>query len=124
MSDRLSITASRSDLVRELALLQAVAARKTSVPIVGSVLLSADEGSLVMTSTDLDTALRCSADAKVEQGGSIALPARKLHQIVQALPEGEVAIKVLPDAWATIEGGATVFKIAGLRADEFPAVAD
>ena len=46
-----------------------------------------------MLATDLEVALRSRCDAAVSKGGSLTLPAKKLYEIVKALPETDVRIQ-------------------------------
>jgi DNA polymerase-3 subunit beta len=45
-----------------------------------------------MLATDLEVALRSSCDAAVDKGGTLTMPAKKLYEIVKALPETDVRI--------------------------------
>ena len=54
----------------------------------------------------------------------ITLGAKKLYEIVRSLPESDVHLKVLPDAWATIECERVIFKMAGLPREDFPSLPD
>src|SRR5207244_2322721 len=46
-----------------------------------------------MLATDLEVALRSQCQASVSKGGSLTLPAKKLYEIVKALPETDVRIE-------------------------------
>jgi DNA polymerase-3 subunit beta len=46
-----------------------------------------------MLATDLEVALRSRCPASVTKGGSLTLPAKKLYEIVKALPETDVRIE-------------------------------
>ena len=52
--------------------------------------------------------------------GAITLGAKKLYEIARSLPESDMHLTVLPDAWATIECERVVFKMAGLPREDFP----
>src|SRR5262245_30733348 len=112
----------RNDLVRELQLVQGIVERKNSIPILSNVLAEAQDGRLRVSATDLDVSLRCGCAAEVTAPGAITLSAKKLYEIARSLPESEVRIKVLPDAWAAIECERTSFKMAGLPREDFPAL--
>jgi len=45
-----------------------------------------------MLATDLEVGLRSGCEAAVEKGGTLTLPAKKLYEIVKALPEVDVRI--------------------------------
>jgi DNA polymerase-3 subunit beta len=116
----MEITVRKSDLVKELQLVQGIVERKNSIPILSNVLAEAKGGEVRIAATDLDVSLRCGCPAEVKTEGSITLGAKKLYEIVRSLPESEVRIKVLPDSWATIDCERVSFKMAGLPREDFP----
>ncbi len=97
-----------------------VSGRPTTLPILANALLQAKDGKLVISTTDLDTGLRTSVEAKVEKPGATTLPARRLLAIVRELPGTELTLKVDSKNTATIQSGNSVFKILGLPAEDFP----
>jgi len=118
----MEIIVQKSDLVRELHLVQGIVERKNSIPILSNVLAEARGSEVRISATDLEVSLRCGCPAKVVGEGSITLAAKKLYEIVRSLPESEVRIKVLPDSWAAIDCEKVSFKMAGLPKEDFPAL--
>jgi DNA polymerase-3 subunit beta len=118
----MEIVVRKNDLLRELHLVQGIVERKNSIPILSNVLAEAKDGELRISATDLDVSLRCGCAAEVVSAGAITLGAKKLFEIVRALPDSDVQIKVLPDAWAQIVCERTSFKVAGLPREDFPAL--
>jgi DNA polymerase-3 subunit beta len=118
----MEITVSRKALLAELQLMRGVAESPNSVPIIGNVLIEAKGDELKLAATDLDVTLRGSCGAVVKAEGAITLSAKKLHDIVKALPDGDFSLKVLPDSWAVLESGRATFKVAGLSVEDFPAL--
>lgn len=118
----MEIVVRKNDLLKELALVQGIVERKNSIPILSNVLAEASDGALRIAATDLDVSLRCGCAAEVVSPGAITLGAKKLYEITRALPESDVHLKVLPDAWAEIECERTRFKVAGLPREDFPAL--
>jgi DNA polymerase III subunit beta len=116
----MEITVRKSDLVKELSLVQGIVERKNSIPILSNVLAEARGGEVRIAATDLDVSLRCGCAAEVKTEGAITLGAKKLYEIVRSLPESDVRIKVLPDSWATIDCERVSFKMAGLPREDFP----
>ncbi|HEY3160469.1 MAG TPA: DNA polymerase III subunit beta [Vicinamibacterales bacterium] len=80
-------------LLRELQLFQGIVERKNTIPILANVLIEAKGNEVRMLATDLEVALRSRCDAAVTKGGSLTLPAKKLYEIVKALPETDVRIQ-------------------------------
>jgi DNA polymerase III subunit beta len=56
------------------------------------VLFEAKGDGVSMLATDLEVALRSRCAASVAKGGSLTLPAKKLYEIIKALPETDVRI--------------------------------
>ena len=83
----------KNDLLRELQLFQGIVERKNTIPILANVLIEANDGEMRMLATDLEVALRSRCPATVEKSGSLTLPAKKLYEILRALPETDVRIK-------------------------------
>ena len=82
----------KADLLRELQLFQGIVERKNTIPILANVLMEGKDNEIRMLATDLEVGLRSHCDAQVEKGGTLTLPAKKLYEIVKALPETEVRI--------------------------------
>ena len=83
----------KNDLLRELQLFQGIVERKNTIPILANVLLEAKGDEVRMLATDLEVALRSKCAASVTKGGSLTLPAKKLYEVVKALPETDVRIQ-------------------------------
>ena len=83
----------KTDLLRELQLFQGIVERKNTIPILANVLLEARGDEVKLLATDLEVGLRSRCTASVAKGGSLTLPAKKLYEIVKALPETDVRIE-------------------------------
>ena len=66
---------------------------KTSLPILENFLFVTGEGRLEMTASDQELTLRTSIPVDVKEGGSIAVPARQLTDLLKALPDQPLTIK-------------------------------
>src|SRR5215210_7263766 len=83
----------KTDLLRELQLFQGIVERKNTIPILANVLIEADGDHVRLLATDLEVGLRSRCEAAVTRSGSLTLPAKKLFEIVKALPETDVRIE-------------------------------
>jgi DNA polymerase-3 subunit beta len=83
----------KADLLRELQLFQGIVERKNTIPILANVLIEADGDHVRLLATDLEVGLRSRCQASVSKGGSLTLPAKKLYEIIKALPETDVRIE-------------------------------
>ena len=74
------------DFLQELTLIQGVVERKTTIPILANVLIRAEAGELGIVATDLEIGLKSRCPAKVTTAGVLTLPAKRLYEIIRALP--------------------------------------
>jgi DNA polymerase-3 subunit beta len=110
------------DLLQELTLIQGVVERKTTIPILANVLVRAEGGELGIAATDLEISLRSVCASKTTVPGTITLPAKRLYEIVRALPDKEIKFKRGDANWVTVTCGTSRFRIAGLPQEDFPAL--
>ncbi len=118
----MDIVARKSDLLRELQLVQGIVERKNSIPILSNVLLEAEGESLAVAATDLDVSLRGSCPAQVARPGATTLSAKKLYEVVRSLPDSDVHLTVESDGWASLECERSHFRMAGLPREDFPSL--
>lgn len=97
-----------------------VVATRSTMPILGNVLIEAKDNQIELTTTNLDLGIRCRIKADVETPGGITLPVRKLATIVRELPQSEVFVESGENNQAKIASGGSLFKIMGIGTDEFP----
>jgi DNA polymerase III subunit beta len=116
----MEFVARQSAFLRELNLIQGVVEKKTTVPVLANVLLTAGADEVGVSATDLEVSVRSSLTAGVQKQGALSVSARKLHEIVRALPDSEIHFKSDGDNWATLECERSKFRLMGLPKDDFP----
>jgi DNA polymerase III subunit beta len=115
----------KNDLLKELSLLQGIVERKNTIPILANVLLEATTGQVSLLATDLDVGLRSRCDATVTKPGTLTLPAKKLYEIVSALPDTEIRIEEDKGGKSvTVAAERFESRIQTLPASEFPTPPD
>jgi DNA polymerase-3 subunit beta len=120
----MEFTVRKFDLLQELTLIQGVVERKTTIPILANVLVKAESGELRIAATDLEIALKSVCPAKTTVPGTVTLPAKRLYEIVKALPDKEIKFKRGEANWVTVTCGSSRFRIAGLPEEDFPALSE
>jgi DNA polymerase III subunit beta len=113
----------KTDLLRELQLFQGIVERKNTIPILANVLMDAKDGEVRLLATDLEVGLRSRCEATVAKSGSLTLPAKKLYEIVKALPETDVRIE---EDKGGVKVAAERFdsRMATLPREDFPSLPD
>lgn len=118
----MKIVMEQGTLLRELSLIQGIIEKKTTIPILANVLLTAlEDGTLSITATDLEVGFRSSIKATVTAPGKVAVNARRLHDIVRKLPSGNIGFRQ-DDASLHLQCEKIKFRLAVQQADQFPSV--
>ena len=116
----MELTITKRDFLRGLARTHAVADRKSSMPVLSNVLLASHAGDVLrLSATDMYLGVTTHVPARIEKGGTLALSARTLFDIVKALPEGEIKLET-SDNGATLKAGKVKYKLPTAAADDFP----
>ena len=98
-------------------------ATRTTLPITNNVLLATDEGRLKLVATNLEMAISCWIGAKVEEEGSITVPARLLTEFVSSLPSDTIDIQLSPQTKTLgLKCARFEARISGVDAKEFPPI--
>ena len=110
----------REELGRGLARVQSIIERRSTQPMLANVLLHARDGSLRVTATDSEVAYLGELTANVRTEGQLAVDATQLFQIVRALPEPTIRLRLGDASRLEIESGRASFRPPGTAAEEFP----
>jgi len=113
----------QENLNRGLSIVGRAVATRTTLPITNNVLLATDESRLKLVATNLEIAITCWIGAKVEEEGTITIPARLLTEFISSLPSEKVDI-TLPPQTKTLELKCARFeaRISGIDAKDFPPI--
>jgi len=111
----------QDQLQRALSLVSRAVASKTALPVLGNVLLVAENDRIELSATNLEIGISTSISAQVEEPGKITVDARLLGEFVSTLPNDTVHLAVERErALLTIQCGRDHASINGIPADEFP----
>lgn len=119
---KLNCTISRDILIEGLNSLQNITSKKsTTMAILSNVLLETVEDGLVLTGTDLEVGLRLHVKAEIHGTGSVALPSKKLFEIVRESGNNQITIEEKENNWVVITAGMSTYNLAGMSSEDFPA---
>lgn len=118
----MEITVQKNAFLKALNHGQSIVEKRTTVPILSHVLLSATKSSgLTLTSTDLDLSLIETIPAQVHAEGRICVSAHLLYDITRKLPDLPISLTINPTTQTlNIKAGRSDFNLPGLGADDFP----
>ncbi len=111
---------SREDLLRAVSAQQNITSKKGTLAILSNVLMEVRPDHIVLTGTDLEIGLKQSVPAEVLETGALTLPAKKLFELARESGSPVVSFQEMDNNWVEITAGPSVYKLAGMVADEFP----
>jgi DNA polymerase-3 subunit beta len=114
----------RDTLLRPLQVVSGIVERRHTLPILANILIRKDGERVSFLSTDIE--VQITTHANVGSGSDIAattVAARKLLDILRALPDGDDVALSLANKRMTVQSGKSRFALQTLAAEEFPTVA-
>ena len=117
------LKATQEKLLGALQSVAGIVERRHTLPILANVLLRKTGGSIEFTTSDLEIQVRTAADLAGDEGNfSTTVGARKLIDILRALPADQVVSLTAAQNKLTLQGGKSRFTLQTLPADDFPLV--
>jgi len=112
----------KKELLKGLSLMQGIAGRKTTLPVLSHIYMEWKKNSLFLTGTDLQTGIQEELKATVHEEGKASVSSKKLYEIIKELPEQTIHIHKKENHWINLKCGKSIFNIAGLDPEEFPSL--
>jgi DNA polymerase III subunit beta len=116
---RLSLT--QENLSRALASVGRVVSGRSSLPVLSNVLLTTDGNRLRLSATNLEIGINYWIGSKIDEQGSLTVPARLFAEFVSSLPHGNIDLEAT-DVNLTVKAPHYESKIHGIAAEEFPTI--
>ena len=119
----MKVTCLQENLIRGLQIAGRGVSTRTTLPILSNVLLRTEAGRLKLTATNLEVGINCWVAAKVEDEGSITVPAKLFTDFASALPPGPIELSLnVRTKTVHIKSGPFEANLKGLDAEEFPLI--
>ena len=115
------VKAKRDELLGPLSSVSGIIERRHTLPILSNVLLNRSADSLSFLATDIE--IQITARALIEQPGeahTVTVGARKLVDILRALPDGAEVTLQQQDKRMLVKAGKSRFTLQTLPAEDFP----
>jgi DNA polymerase III subunit beta len=121
----IKVVCSRDELVHQLGVVSRAVSTRTTVLVLGGVLLRAEQGELHLAATDMELSLRTSLEAAVEGEGATVVPGKLLVDLARLLPDDEVRIEHrAEEAVVRIECGNASYRLNTYTVEDFPRLPD
>lgn len=117
----MKLTVSQAQLAHGLGLVSRAVSPRSTLPVLGNILIATDEGRLRLSATNLELGITCWIGAQIEEEGSVTIPARIFGDLVSTLPGDKVSLALITRTQTlNIRSGTSNFDIKGIEASEFP----
>jgi DNA polymerase-3 subunit beta len=114
-------TIPQEKLAHGLGLVSRAVSPRSTLPVLGNILIDAAEGRLRLSATNLELGISCWIPARVEQPGATTVPARTFLDLVGALPADQVMLSLDKRTQTlNVRGGTSTNDIKCIDAQEFP----
>lgn len=117
----MKVTCLKENLKKGLEITERITGRNSTLPILSNLLITAENNGLKIVSTDLEIGISTLLSGKINQTGSITVPAKTLSQFINNLPNKKIDFEV-KNGILKIECENIKASINGLDAQEFPII--
>src|SRR5688500_321732 len=119
---RMRFSLQREVFLKPLAQVVNVVERRQTLPVLANLLVQVKSGQLSLTGTDLEVEMVSRIGVDDAQDGETTIPARKLFEIVRALPDGSKVTVSQAAEKITVQAGRSRFTLSSLPANDFPSI--
>jgi DNA polymerase-3 subunit beta len=117
----MKVTILQQHLSQGLSMVSRAVSPRSTLPVLGNVLVATDEGRLRLSATNLELGITAWISAQIEEEGAITVPARTFADLVSTLPSDKVNLAVNARTQSlNVRSGGSVTDIKGIDAQEFP----
>jgi DNA polymerase III subunit beta len=106
---------------RRLQLVSRGVSARSTIQLLGGILLEAGDGALKLSATDMEISIQTSSPAEVEGDGRVVIPARIFNDIVRSLPGGSFELDYdTSEGTVRLVAGENEYRIRAYAADDYP----
>jgi DNA polymerase III subunit beta len=117
----MKVTVLQENISHGLGIVSRAVSPRSTLPVLGNVLVATDEGRLRLSATNLEMGITCWIGAKIEEEGSTTVPARTFADLVNTMPDPQVRLSLdLATQNLNVRSGQSTNDIKCIDAQEFP----
>jgi len=117
----MKISVLQENLAHGLSIVSRAVSPRSTLPVLGNVLVATDEGRLRLSATNLDLTITCWIGAKIEEEGSTTVPARTFTELINTLADKQVDMSLnVRTQTLNVRCGASNTNLKCIDSQEFP----
>lgn len=117
----MKIICTQENLNKGLSVVSGISGKNPNLPILNNVLIKANKGRIVLSTTNLEIGVNCIIRGKVENEGKFTIPARVLADYVSLLQKDNIGLE-LKDQEVELMTPNNKTRFKGSPSDEFPSI--
>jgi DNA polymerase III subunit beta len=120
----MKFTVTSNDLIGAINKVIGVTPARSTLPILGNIFFSLEGDDLTLVGSDLEVYIKVITKVDGKEDGKIAVPAKKLENLLQNLPNKELNIELHPNFKLSIKTKGGKWNITGEDPNDFPLPAE
>lgn len=118
----MKVSCLQENLYRGLQLVRSSVGKEAHLPILSSILLTADKDGLSLNATNLEIGVHALIRGKIDQNGSIAIDAKTFSDFVGLLPKDKIDLSTQEDGVVSVKCQNFSTKIRSVNPEDFPII--
>jgi DNA polymerase-3 subunit beta len=119
----MKVSCLQENLAKGLSVVSRAVASRSTLPVLGNILLATDNARLRLCATNLELGITCWIGAKIEEEGAVTVPAKTLVDLVNTLPQDKVDMSLtVRTQTLNLNCGRVHANLKGIDAQEFPLI--
>jgi len=90
----MKVSCLQENLAKGLSIVSRAVAARSTLPVLGNILIATDNARLRLSATNLELGITCWIGAKIEDEGATTVPAKTLVDLVNTLPQDKVEMSL------------------------------
>lgn len=117
----MKVSVLQENLAHGLSIVSRAVSPRSTLPVLGNVLVATDEGRLRLSATNLELGITCWLGAKIQEEGSTTAPARTFTELVSTLTDQQVDMELnVRNQTLNVRSGASNTDLKCIDSQEFP----
>ena len=119
----MKFTCNQQVLAKALNTVSKAVSNRTTIPILKGIMIKAtEEGSLILTASDLEISIKKEINADVQEPGAIVVMAKLFGDIIRKLPNEDILISCDESGTVLIKTSFSEFNVVSFPTNEFPEI--
>jgi len=118
----MKINCQKEDLLYAVQAVARAVSVKNTLPVLGGIMIVAEEGRMIFRATDLEMAMECIINADVQEDGTVVVPGKYFNDLVKHLPSGDICLESLSNQQMMVSYEQSQISVHCFDPEEFPSL--